>query len=77
MFYLDTPLDVWLRRYPALKDDQPLCDCEAPGVVPFRTRKSVGIVCRVCNSGTWIRASDQDNLELYNLLYYGQTELVR
>ena len=68
MFYLDIPIDNWLIKYPALRDEEPLCDCRGPSIVPFRTSKSVGIVCKSCNSGTWVRATATDNLELLRLL---------
>ena len=68
MFYLDTPVENWLNRYPALKNDEPLCDCSNPNVVSFRSKKSVGIVCRECNSATWIRSSFSGNQELLSLL---------
>lgn len=67
MFYLNIPIDNWLIKYPALRDEEPLCDCREPDIVPFRTNKSVGIACKSCNSGTWIRATFADNLKLRNL----------
>lgn len=69
MFYLDIPIDQWLIKYPALQDEEPLCDCKEPDIIPFRTRKSVGLVCKDCNSGTWIRAKVEDNFKLLNLFY--------
>lgn len=68
MFYLDIPVESWLQKYPALRDEEPLCNCEEHNIVPFRTSKSIGIVCRSCNSGTWIRVTDTDNLKLLRLL---------
>jgi hypothetical protein len=69
MFYLDTPVRDWLEKHPALKCEYPLCDCNTPNIVPFKTKKSVGIVCRGCNSGSWIRANKEDNQKLLDLLY--------
>lgn len=54
MIYPSIPLDRWLEKYPHLVDDNPLCECEEPNIVPVAWRESRGIVCMKCNSGAWL-----------------------
>jgi hypothetical protein len=70
MFYLaDVPLEKWLKKYPELRDEEPLCDCTNPNVVPFRMKGCVGITCRKCNTGSWIPATAEENLRRLRLFF--------
>ena len=69
LFYLDISIEHWLIKHPALEYNGKFCDCETSNIVPFKTKKSVGIVCRICNSGSWIRSTKEDNQKLLDLFY--------
>ena len=68
MFFLDTSLKNWYAKHPELpRDDDSFCDCDDPQLVPFKIKGSDGVVCKKCNTGTWIK-NPENSLRLINLL---------
>lgn len=62
MIYPDAPLLKWMQKYKLTTLD---CKCNDPK--PFITNKIVGIECKVCRSGSWIKKDINESLKLYRL----------
>jgi len=69
MIYPGIPLNRWLNKYPALHDNETLCECQSPNPVAVKTNKSVGVVCKECNTATWIRTTWAGNQKALELIY--------
>jgi len=69
MIYPTDNVTKFLHRYPALKEALPLCDCDVT-MRPYRTSKSVGVECPVCESAVWTRTKREDNQRMLELLSF-------
>lgn len=68
MIYPDHTVESWIKKYPALADYEPFCECDSPNIQPYMTYKSVGIACRACNTGLWTMRKEEDNQKWLNVL---------
>lgn len=57
-----------IDRLPILGEALPLCECPTSNLRPYRTHKSIGICCTVCNSASWTRFKKNDNDSFIKLL---------
>jgi len=63
MIYPRVPLNKWLKKYPALVDEDEVsfCKCEKPDIQPFISQKLVGIECQCCRTAMWTYRNQEDN----------------
>jgi hypothetical protein len=63
MIYPRVPLATWLKKYPALvdEDDVSFCKCETPDLQPWLSQKYIGLECQTCRTSTWIFKKKEDN----------------
>jgi hypothetical protein len=60
MIYPDIPIDKWMSKF---KISSLKCKCNSPK--PFLTKEIVGIVCKNCGSGSWVKRDLKKALQLY------------
>jgi len=68
MIYPDVPIERWVKRYPALAECLPVCDCENPELRSYRTHRSAGIECTVCSASAWTGATAESKARNLNLV---------
>lgn len=68
LYPIGTSVTSLLKKFPALREGLPLCECEKKDLRVYYTQKSVGIECYICRTSIWQRRCEKDNKELLRLI---------